>query len=115
MNDKTDILDRITPEEIEAWLLAKREMEGLSALSPHCLSHGNKSALSAHSLNYGNKAWIYWSLHTTSLCVHGETFGEALTVLRHQEQEPKERLIRERREHAARLLAEADDMERGDA
>jgi hypothetical protein len=102
MNDKTDILDRITPEEIEAWLLAKREMEGLSALSPHCLNHGNT-------------AWIYWSLHTTSLCVHGETLGEALTVLRHQEQEPKERLIRERREHAARLLAEADDMERGEA
>jgi hypothetical protein len=99
---KLSILDRITPEEIEAWLLAKRKMENLSSLAPHCLNHGNK-------------AWIYWSLHTPTLCVHGETFGEALRDLRRQEQEPKEQLIRERREHAARLLAEADEMERGEA
>jgi hypothetical protein len=102
MNNKTDILNRITPEDIEAWLLAKREMEGLSALSPHCLNHGNK-------------AWIYWSLHTPTLCVHGDTLGEAFRQLRSLEQEPKDRLIRERREHAARLLAEADEMERGGA
>jgi len=102
MNDKTEILDRITPEEIEAWLLAKRKMEGLSALSPHCL-------------NSQNYAWVYWSLHTTSLCVHGATLDETLRDLRSQEQEPKEQLIQERRLHAARLLAEADEMERGEA
>jgi hypothetical protein len=100
--NELSILDRITPEDIEAWLLAKRKMEGLSALSPHCL-------------NSQNYAWVYWSLHTTSLCVHGATFAEALRDLRRQEQEPKELLIRERREHAARLLAEADEMERSEA
>jgi len=99
---KLSILDRITPEDIEAWLFAKREMECLSALAPHCLNHGNQ-------------AWIYWSLHTPTLCVHGDTLGEAFRDLRSQEQEPKERLIRERREHAARLLAQADEMERGEA
>jgi hypothetical protein len=100
--NELSILDRITPEDIEAWLLAKRKMENLSSLAPHCLNHGNK-------------AWIYWSLHTPTLCVHGDTLGEAFRDLRSQEQEPKELLIRERREHAARLLAEADEMERGDA
>ena len=100
--NELSILDRITPEDIEAWLLAKRKMEGLSALSPHCL-------------NSQNYAWVYWSLHTTSLCVHGATLDETLRDLRSQEQEPKELLIRERREHAARLLAEADEMERSEA
>jgi hypothetical protein len=101
MNNKTDILDLIDSEEIEAWLLAMRKMEGLSALSSHCLAGENQ-------------AWIYWSLHTPTLCVHGGTFAEALRDLRSQEQEPKERLIRERREQAARLLAQADEMERGE-
>ncbi len=100
--NELSILDRITPEDIEAWLLAKREMEGLSSLAPNCLS----------SRNY---AWVYWSLHTTSLCVHGETLEETLKDLRSREREPKKLLIRERRERAARLLAEADEMERGEA
>jgi hypothetical protein len=102
MENKTNILNRITPEDIEAWLLAKREMEGLSSLAPHCL-------------NTQNYAWVYWSLQTRSLCVHGDTFAEALRDLRSREREPKKLLIRERREHAARLLAEADEMERGEA
>lgn len=100
---KTDILDRITAEEIEEWLLAKREAENLHSLSLNCL-------------NYAHGPGIYWGIQTKVHCVHGKTLSEALAeLLRREEKQPAETLIRERREQAARLLAEADELEGGAA
>jgi len=101
MENNTDILDRITPEEIEEWLIAKLKAEKLHAISLNCL-------------NYAHRAGVYWAVHTKVNCVHETTLAESLSELRRQQKEPAEMLIRERREQAARLLAEADELE-GDA
>ena len=73
MENKTDILDRITPEEIEAWLLAAKQKHRLSSISIHALdyTHGAPG--------------IYWAVQASGLCGTETALMDSLLSLREQE------------------------------
>ena len=65
MENNTDILERITPEEIEAWMLAAMVKNDLTAITVHALQypHGNG---------------CYWTAQTEMVCGLKDTFTEAV-------------------------------------
>jgi hypothetical protein len=73
MENKTDILDRITPEEIEAWLLAAKQKHRLSSISLHALDY----TLCAPG--------IYWAVQASGLCGTETALMDSLLSLREQE------------------------------
>jgi len=73
MNDKTDILDLITQEQIEAWLLAAKQKHRLSWISITALDY----TLCAPG--------IYWAVQASGLCGTETTLMDSLLSLREQE------------------------------
>lgn len=67
MENKTDILDRITPEEIEAWMLAAMVKNDLTAIT-------------AHALQYHHRKGCYWTTQTETVCGLKDTFTEAIAA-----------------------------------
>jgi hypothetical protein len=65
MENNTDILERITPEEIEAWMLAAMVKNDLTAIT-------------VHALQYPDRNGCYWTAHTEMVCGLKDTFTEAV-------------------------------------
>lgn len=65
MENNTDILDRITPEEIEAWMIAAMVKNDLKVITVNALQypHGNG---------------CYWTAHTETVCGLKDTFTESI-------------------------------------
>lgn len=95
------ILDRITPEEITEWLAEKALSEGVETITAT-----SRVVAPVHS---------YWNAHSEGFCAAGKpTIQGALTKLREKIND-REAKIKRRRDEAARLLAEADELENQDA
>jgi hypothetical protein len=73
MENNTDILDRITPEEIEEWMLAARARHGLESVSTTALYYTHRDA------------GCYWSLISGNDVGQEETFTESLSKLREKQ------------------------------
>ena len=71
--ENKNILDRITPEEIEAWLLAAKQKHRLSSISLHALDY----TLCAPG--------IYWAVQASGLCGTETSLMDSLLSLREQE------------------------------
>jgi len=90
------ILERITEKEITEWLNERKKADGLTAISGH-----------------SNEAHNYWFVHSGSFCSHGETLHDAISDLRQKLNAPRDQMIREKRDEAARLLREAEELDGG--
>jgi hypothetical protein len=71
--NELSILDRITPEEIEAWLLAAKQKHRLSSISIHALDY----TLCPPG--------IYWAVQANGICGTKTSLMDSLLSLREQE------------------------------
>jgi hypothetical protein len=66
MKKNTDILDRITPEEIEEWMLATMAKHNLTSVSVNALEYPHQDA------------GCYWTTQTDTVCGLKNTLTEAI-------------------------------------
>jgi hypothetical protein len=71
--NELSILDRITPEDIEAWLLAAKQKHRLSSISLHALDYKLCPP------------GIYWAVQANGICGTKTSLMDSLLSLREQE------------------------------